>query len=84
VAGGERRPGILGEVVRARGKRERGKGVAAEHPHRHVELLEYSFVGGVQRSGGAASSRGTTMAAASELSGQGFCVWRWWLQVGVS
>jgi hypothetical protein len=69
AAGGERWPGILGEVMRARGKRERGKGAATEHPHHPVELVEYSFVGREQRGDRAASSRGAAMAAPERALG---------------
>jgi hypothetical protein len=47
----------------------RGKEEAAERPHHHMELLEYSFVGEEQWTGGAASSRGASMAAAERALG---------------
>jgi hypothetical protein len=43
-----------------------------EYPHPDVKLLERLFVGGEQRSGGAASSRGTVAMAAVEASMLGF------------
>jgi hypothetical protein len=52
----------------------RGKEAVAEHPHHHVELLEYSFIGEQQRSDGAASSEARQWRRRSELSGLGFCV----------
>jgi hypothetical protein len=41
----------------------------AERPHHPVKLLEHSFIGGEQRSGGEASSRGAAMAAEERALG---------------
>jgi hypothetical protein len=53
-------------------RRERGREMAGEHPHRNAKLLECLLDGGERRSGGAASGRSTAMAAAEELGALGF------------
>jgi hypothetical protein len=50
------------------GKQGRGREVAGEYPHPNAKLLERLFVGGEQRSGGAASCRGTMAMAVVEAS----------------
>jgi hypothetical protein len=80
-----RRPDFLGEVMRAQGKRERGKRAATKSRHHPVKLLVHSFLGGKQRSGGAASFRGAAMAAVERALGcWGLGLRRRRLQVGAA
>jgi hypothetical protein len=57
AAGGERRRGQSGIVVRAWGRPERGKRTSGERPYHQGKLLELLGVDEVQLGGGTASSR---------------------------
>jgi hypothetical protein len=54
-----------GGPIASTGKRGRGREATGEHPYRNVMLLESLLDGGERWSGGAASGRGTAMAAAA-------------------